>query len=67
MLSHNITKIPVIHNLLARTVVMLSASDITRSLHWLPIRQHIYFKKGFLLSEWYASAGKVNFGVFADD
>jgi len=35
-----------VHNLLARTVVNASwsASTITRSLHWLPIRQQIHFK-----------------------
>ena len=50
--QHNLDKLQRIHNLLARTVVnttwSVNATEITRSLHWLPTRQRIHFKLALL-------------------
>jgi len=50
--NRNLDMLQHIHNLLARTVANASWSDsatvVTRSLHWLPIRQRIQFKMGLL-------------------
>jgi len=50
--NRNLDKLQRIQNLLARTVSNASWSDnateVTRSLHWLPIRQRIQFKMGLL-------------------
>ena len=50
--NRNLDKLQRIHDLLARTVVNASwtvyATEVTRSLHWLPIRQRIQFKIALL-------------------
>ena len=48
--NRNLDKLQCIQNLLARTVVNASctvnATEVTRFLHWLPIRHRIQFKIG---------------------
>jgi len=50
--NRNLDNLQLIQNLLARTVVQASwtviATEVTRCLHWLPIRQRIKFKIGLL-------------------